>query len=284
MKGDAKRTFLRWHGPGVVLGHEADGETTEGNYCVAFRGGLYRVSQQLMRMATDEERLSQKVFTETIAEWKDKLPGGGGEAQVRYIDVLGQNEDGAARPAARRTTMPVARTPPPRQEPDAEQGPKSPVAGVSEEDEEILLPQDLESATQNPAAGDIDMREAIEQPVPEDDPFDVLELRNKENKAGAKGKELDPRYFNDEEWRIFRLSDSENWKSHLHHGAVRVVLQKEAKEVDPSGVLPIPSRYVRVNKSKEADFIEAKSRWIVPGHLDPDKELALGQEDEQMLR
>ena len=63
-----------------------------------------------MRMATDEERLSQKVFTETIAEWKDRLPGGGGDSQVRYIDVPGQNENGTVRPAARRTTRPVAHT------------------------------------------------------------------------------------------------------------------------------------------------------------------------------
>ena len=77
MKGDAKRTFLRWNGPAVVLGHEKDGGTLEGNYWVAFRGKLYRVAPQLMRMATDEERLSQTVFTEVLAEWKDRLPGGG---------------------------------------------------------------------------------------------------------------------------------------------------------------------------------------------------------------
>ena len=128
------------------------------------------MSPQLMCMATDKERLSQEVFTKTIAKWKDRFPGGGGDAQVKYIDVPGQNENGTVLPAARRTTSPVARTPPPRQEPDAEQDPTSPNPGVSEEVEEILLPQDLESATQNAAAGDIDMREAIEQPVPEDDP------------------------------------------------------------------------------------------------------------------
>ena len=78
--GDRRTGVFLEHGPGVVLGHEADGGTTEGNYWVAFRGGLYRVSPQLMRMATDEERLSQEVATKTIAKWKDKLPGGDGDA------------------------------------------------------------------------------------------------------------------------------------------------------------------------------------------------------------
>ena len=145
------------------------------------------MSPQSMRMTTDEERLSQD-FTKMIAEGKDRLPGGGGGAQGRYIDVPGQNENGTVRPAARRTTRPVARTPPRRQGPDAEQGLTSPIPGVPEEVEEILLPQDLESATPDETADDIDMREAIEQPVPEDNPYDVLELRDKQNKAGEKRK------------------------------------------------------------------------------------------------
>ena len=136
IKGEAKQTFLRGQGPGVVLGHEADGGPTEGNYWVAFRGGLDCVSPQSMRMTTDEERLSQD-FTKMIAEGKDRLPGGGGGAQGRYIDVPGQNENGTVRPAARRTTRPFARTPPRSHEPDAEQGPTSPIPGVLEEVEEI---------------------------------------------------------------------------------------------------------------------------------------------------
>ena len=157
IKDDAKRTFLRWHGTGVVLGHEADGKVAEGNYRVASRGGLYRMSPQLMRTAADEEWLSQEVFMKTIDEWKDSLPGGGCDAQVKYIVVPGQNENGTARPTARRTIGSVARTPPLRQEPDAEQGPTSPITDVSGRIEEISLPQDLKSATQDAAAGDIDM-------------------------------------------------------------------------------------------------------------------------------
>ena len=48
------------------------------------------------------------------------------------------------------------------------------------------------------------------QPVPEDDEDaqDAFVLRNKSTKKGQKGKELDPRGFDPEEWELFREADS----------------------------------------------------------------------------
>ena len=169
-------------------------------------------------MATDEERLSRTVFTEALAEWRDRLHGGGGDSQVRYIDIAGQ--DGGANRPTEAPTRPSAerRTPRPRQEPEMEQIPLTPAAEEID-DAEILPPQDLESAMYEAAEDVSSLPEAIAQPLPED-VHDVLQLhskeldarcfgheafglRNKEGKAGAKGKELNPRYFDDEEWRLF---------------------------------------------------------------------------------
>ena len=112
-------------------------------------------------------------------------------------------------------------------------------------------------------------------PVPEegDDAQDAFILRNKSTKKGQKGKELDPRGFDQEEWEIFREADSKQWQAHLASGAVRVVSPEEAKHIDPSRILPIPARFVRTNKAKGGDGINAKSRLVVPGHLAPKEDV-----------
>jgi len=112
-------------------------------------------------------------------------------------------------------------------------------------------------------------------PVPEggDDAQDALVLRNKSTKRGQKGKELDPRGFDQEEWEIFREADSKQWQAHLESEAVRVVSPEEAKRIDPSRILPIPARFVRTNKAKGGDGINAKSRLVVPGHLAPKEDV-----------
>jgi len=102
--------------------------------------------------------------------------------------------------------------------------------------------------------------------------LDTLILKNKNVGAGGKGKELDPKHFDDSEWEAFAGedgADSAQWEAHIKNGAVRVLSAEESASVPPERILPIPSRFVRTNKAKDAENLKAKSRWIVPGHLAP---------------
>ena len=102
----------------------------------------------------------------------------------------------------------------------------------------------------------------------DDDLRDVLalELRPRPGQIGTKGRELDPRKFNYEERQKFKESSAKNWDEHLKHGAVRVVPPEEAKQVPKDRIFSVPARFVHTWKDG------AKSRFVIPGHTDPDKE------------
>ena len=107
-----------------------------------------------------------------------------------------------------------------------------------------------------------DLQAAVSTQVPDDN--DVLALELKPTKTGQKGKELDPRKFNKLERKLFQKSSAENWQTHLDHQAVKVIYPDEAKLIPKERVFCIPSRFVHTWKDG------ARSRWVIPGHLDPD--------------
>eukprot|EP00439_Symbiodinium_sp_Y106_P070485 s391_g12.t1 len=90
-------------------------------------------------------------------------------------------------------------------------------------------------------------------------------------KLKANGKELDPRLFNEEERKAFEKSDEKEWKAWLDNKVVEQLDQSEAKTVSPRRIFRVPARVVRVNKAPAGtkDLL-AKSRIVLPGHLDPD--------------
>ena len=95
---------------------------------------------------------------------------------------------------------------------------------------------------------------------------DALVLRLKENK-----KELDPKFFNSEEQKAFERADQKEWSQWLANKVVRFLQPDEAARVPRSKIFRAPMRIVRVNKAAEklAPLV-AKSRLIIPGHLDPE--------------
>ena len=104
-------------------------------------------------------------------------------------------------------------------------------------------------------------------PVPDATMPDTLVLKNKNVGRGGKGKELDPKHFDDVEWAAFAGdggADGEQWEAHIKNGAVRVLSLEEAATVPPERILPVPR-----NKAKEPKSLRAKSQWAVPGHLAP---------------
>ena len=93
------------------------------------------------------------------------------------------------------------------------------------------------------------------------------------NKLQRKGKELDPRYFNEQERKAFATSDAKEWKSFIDTGAVVVVQPKDTAHVPKDRIFNRPMRFVRTNKSKIEEILEAKSRIVTPGDVDPDGDI-----------
>ncbi|CAJ1408326.1 unnamed protein product [Effrenium voratum] len=88
-------------------------------------------------------------------------------------------------------------------------------------------------------------------------------------KLKSSGKELDPRLFDKDEAAAFAESDKNEWGSWIKNKVIERISPDVAWQVDRSLVFRTPLRMVRTNKSKEAMKLIAKSRLVVPGHLDP---------------
>ena len=89
-------------------------------------------------------------------------------------------------------------------------------------------------------------------------------------KLKQSGKELDPKAFGPEEWKQFQMSDTREWEQWIDNGVMRRVSKKEEKEIPKSKIFRSPLRMVRTNKTGGLLLpLVAKSRLVVPGHLDP---------------
>ena len=90
-------------------------------------------------------------------------------------------------------------------------------------------------------------------------------------KAKANGKELDPRHFSPEEKEAFDLSDEKEWQAWVKNEVVQELSASEAKKIPRERIFAIPARLVRINKAQPGQAgLMAKSRIVLPGHLDPD--------------
>ena len=89
-------------------------------------------------------------------------------------------------------------------------------------------------------------------------------------KLKQSGKELDPKAFNEEEWAKFQASDAREWEQWHDNSVMRRVPPEEERNIPKSKIFRSPLRMVRVNKSGGVLLpLIAKSRLVVPGHLDP---------------
>ena len=90
-------------------------------------------------------------------------------------------------------------------------------------------------------------------------------------KLKANGKELNPLFFDKQEAEDFEKSDEKEWDAWLKNGVIRRLSPEEAKKVPRDRIFKVPARIVRVNKTPAGQFgLQAKSRIVLPGHLDPD--------------
>ena len=111
------------------------------------------------------------------------------------------------------------------------------------------------------------MEQQAEILEPEPPEAGTYALVNKIGKQGSKGKELNPKMFDEAEWASFKLADGKNWQSHVKNGAVQIIPANQAEKIPKSLIFPVPSRFVRTSKEEQA-----KSRWVVPGHTNPQKQ------------
>lgn len=114
-----------------------------------------------------------------------------------------------------------------------------------------------------------DERRAFEAQYIED-VKDVLVSEIMIQKLKAFGKELDPKAFDADERAKFDVSDAVEWKQWLDNNVVRKLTPAEAAKVPRSQIFRSPLRWVRTNKTGNLLVpLVAKSRLVVPGHLDP---------------
>ena len=89
-------------------------------------------------------------------------------------------------------------------------------------------------------------------------------------KLKASGKELDPKHFDSREQEEFQKSDIKEWQSWVDNEVLERLTPQEAARIPKEQVFRAPLRMLRVNKGKNATDLQAKSRLIIPGHLDPE--------------
>ena len=89
-------------------------------------------------------------------------------------------------------------------------------------------------------------------------------------KMKKSGKELDPKFFDSEEKKLYEESDRKEWSQWIQNGVVRRLTPEERKKVSPDTVFRTPMRMVRTNKQQKGLLpVLAKSRLVLPGHTDP---------------
>ncbi|CAE7368424.1 RE2, partial [Symbiodinium sp. KB8] len=90
-------------------------------------------------------------------------------------------------------------------------------------------------------------------------------------KMKANGKELDPKFFNETEKAAFDKSDRKEWQAWLDNHVIEQLSPAEAAKVPRERIFRVPARVVRTNKATAGSTdLVAKSRIVLPGHLDPD--------------
>ena len=113
--------------------------------------------------------------------------------------------------------------------------------------------------------------ESVARAAFEDIAENVLKTQAFILKMKANGKELDPKFFDGNEQAAFDKADQKEWQAWLDNKVIEQLDAAAARKVPRARVFMVPARVVRTNKatagSKE---LVAKSRIVLPGHVDPD--------------
>ena len=306
LKGRKGRLVERWYGPGVIVGHEWDQTVQRDSYWVSYGGKCFLIAGTHLRHAEFEECLSHDKFVDELKAAFEQVQS----PTFQYTDVRRDQVDpddvptqsllsrlAEAAPDSQIFThlsrapgyeVPIPTTPiaaprPPNTRPEPASEP------IADEDIFDSLP-----AQDTPYEED-DLHEIHWTGKSKTDPNKprnqrIFSLRGHDsvlviddvahecyflkwktfNKMQRKGKELDPKFFDGNERKAFDVADAKEWQSFIDTGAVVVIPPHLAQHIPQSRIFARPMRYVRTNKSKEELELEAKSRIVTPGDVDPD--------------
>jgi len=264
MKGRRRRQHDRWRGPGTVIGHEMRDGVQSNALWISHGGHLRLVAPQHVRSASPEEQVSEHDAMRRLRAIMEDFA----RSQMEFENLIGQDdppiddgEDGHHQ--ERRRTSRAASS---QEDPEQEQFPDSMPDGRSFDEAERELFGDLDDDDHHHGhhQRSPDGPPMVFGPMAEPEEINVLKL--KPTQKSKKGRELNPKYFDDDEREAFFKSDADQWQKHLDHGAVTVISPEEAKKVPKHMILPIASRFVRTDKG-EKGILKASSRLVVPGHL-----------------
>ena len=268
MKGRRRRQHDRWRGPGTVIGHEMRDGVQSNALWISHGGHLRLVAPQHVRSASPEEQVSEHDSMRRLRSIMEDFS----RSQMEFENLIGQDdppididEDIEDQQPASRTRSRAASS---REDPDPEEEPHFPDSmpdGRSFEEAERELFGDLDEDDDHHGYGhrSPDGPPVSYQPQ-EAEEVNVLKL--KPTQKSKKGRELNAKFFDDDEREAFFKSDADQWQKHMEHKAVHVVPPDLAAKVPKHLILPIASRFVRTDKG-EKGVLKAASRLVVPGHL-----------------
>ena len=193
-------------------------------------------------------------------------------SQMEFENLIGQDDppidaDGNIE-TPQQAQRPPSRAASSREDPDPEEEPFFPENmpdGQSFEDAERELFGNLDDDDDDHGHGHHHSPEG--PPVsyqPQGEPEEVNVLKLKPTQKSKKGRELNAKFFDDDEREAFFKSDADQWQKYVDHEAVTVI--PPAAKISKLKILPIASRFVRTNKG-EKEVLKASSRLVVPGHL-----------------
>jgi hypothetical protein len=165
--------------------------------------------------------------------------------------------------------------------PSANDIPSLPATGAPQSDEEGYTPDvhvdpPVAAAIVDDGSRVLWVRHGKHAFVYREDTKDCLLLKWKTLKKGQrKGRELDAKWFNEQERQMFDVADEKEWQSFIDTGAAVIISPQAAKQIPHDRIFSRPFRWVRTNKDKTGEDInlEAKSRLVTPGDVDPDGEV-----------
>ena len=266
-RGRRRRQFDRWRGPGTVIGREMrDGQEREG-YWVSHAGHLRLIAPQHLRPAAREEQISEHDAIRRLNKIVDELST---RDQLVYENLIGQDDpdeievpagddhdDSAPRGHRSHASSSML-------DPDRE-----PEPSLTQEEIDIFgddgRDDDIPMAGPPTSFGEWIAEEPVILPNVEEVNLLVL----KPSFKSRKGRELNPKFFDAEEHEAFLEADAKQWQQHLDLGAVEVIPPEKTASIPKEKILPIASRFVRTNKSKDVKDkkLIAASRLVIPGHL-----------------
>jgi hypothetical protein len=175
LKGRRIREFERWRGPGVIIGDEVNADGTKRGHWISHNGALFLVAPEHLRLATRVEQMVPGVVASMMREAAEELKDMDNELQ--YDDRSG-------------ITIPVEPTRPNDDNDDDAQ----PRPNEEQPDAEPPAPPSPERVR----GGATD---------------EVMVLSMKPSQKSKKGRELDPKLFNDREKVAFDASDKAQWEN-----------------------------------------------------------------------